>query len=572
MPVANADIASELDKVADLLDIEGANPFRVRAYRRAARTVGALPRRVADMLAAGENLDDLPGIGPDLAEKIAVIARGEELPLLDQLEHEVPAGTAALLALPGLGPKRVHQLYATLGIDSVEKLAAAARAGTLRRVPGLGAGTEANLLRALATGAGQPPRTLLATAEQVVLPLLEYLRGAEGVERVEAAGSFRRRRETVGDLDIVAAAAPGGPVMARFVGYDAVSRVVEQGATRATVLLRNGLQVDLRVVAPASFGAALCYFTGSQAHNIALRRIAADAGMKLNEYGLYRGTKRLAGATEEEVYQRLGRTFIPPELREAQGEIEAAGNDTLPHLVTLDAMKGDLHAHTTASDGRDTLEAMAHAAQALGYEYIAITDHSHRLTMTHGLDARRLGQQIEAIDRLNAGLRGLVVLRAIEVDILEDGRLDLPDEVLRRLDLVVAAVHSHFELASERQTERLLRAMDNRYVSILAHPTGRLINRRPPYAVDVERVMRGALERGCHLEVNAQPERLDLDDRWCRLARGLGLTLAISTDAHAAGELGFMRFGVDQARRGWLEAKDVLNTRPLAALRKLLRR
>lgn len=572
MQVANADIASQLDKVADLLDIEGANPFRVRAYRRAARTIGALPRRVVDMLAAGENLDDLPGIGPDLAEKIGVLARGEELPLLDQLAHEVPPGTAALLGLPGLGPKRVHQLYTTLGIDSVDKLASAARAGTLRTVPGFGPGTEASLLRALAAGAGQRPRTPLATAEQVVLPLLEHLRGAKGVERVEAAGSYRRRRETVGDLDIVAAASPGGPVMARFVGYDAVARVVEQGATRATVLLRNGLQVDLRVVAPASFGAALCYFTGSQAHNIALRRIAVDAGLKLNEYGLYRGAKRLAGATEESVYRQLGLTFIPPELREAQGEIEASGTGKLPELVAVQAMKGDLHVHTTESDGRDSLEAMARAAQACGYEYIAITDHSHRLAMTHGLDARRLAEQGAAIERLNATLRGFTVLRGIEVDILEDGRLDLPDTALRQLDLVVAAVHSHFDLSSERQTERILRAMDNRYVSILAHPTGRLINQRPGYAVDLERVMRGALERGCHLEVNAQPERLDLDDRWCRLARGLGLTVSISTDAHAAGELAFMRFGVDQARRGWLEAKDVLNTRPLEALRKVLRR
>lgn len=572
MPVVNAEIASQLDKVADLLDIEGANQFRVRAYRRAARIVGELPRNVADMLAEGEDLDELPGIGKDLAGKIAIIARGEHLPLLDELEHEVPAGITALLALPGLGPKRVHMLHEKLGIDTIPKLAAAAEAGKLHDVPGIGRGIETKVLHAIAEGAGQPTRTLLATAEQVVQPLLKHLRQAEGVSQVEVAGSYRRRRETVGDLDIVAAAEPGQPVMRAFVGYEDVTDVVEQGPTRATVRLRNGLQVDLRVVARASFGAALCYFTGSKAHNIALRQIAVDHGLKLNEYGLFKGKKRLAGDAEAKIYQRLGLTEIPPELREDQGEIDAARKGKLPHLVTERDIRGDLHVHTTESDGRADLRTMVQAALAKGYGYIAITDHSQRVAMAHGLDPKRLALQIDEIDRINDTLSGFVVLKSIEVDILEDGSLDLPDKILRRLDVVVGAVHSHFELSQQKQTERILRALDNRWFNILAHPTGRLINQRGAYALDMERVMRGAVERGCFLELNAQPDRLDLADMHCRLAKQIGLKLAISTDAHAAIELNFMRFGVDQARRGWLEPDDVLNARPLGELRKILMR
>ena len=360
--------------------------------------------------------------------------------------------------------------------------------------------------------------------------------------------------------------------MERFTAYEDVNRVVEKGATRSTILLRNGLQVDLRVVPAESFGAALCYFTGSKAHNIALRQIAVDRRMKLNEYGLFRGARRLGGHTETELYQRLGLTFISPELREDQGEIDAARHGRLPRLVTVDDMRGDLHVHTTASDGRASLEAMVRAAQAKGYRYIAITDHSHRVAMAHGLDAKRLAQQIDAIDRCNEGLSEFVVLKSIEVDILEDGSLDLPDQILRQLDLVVGAIHSRFDLPRNRQTERILRAMDNRCLNILAHPTGRLINERLAYAVDMERVMRGAVEHSCFLELNAQPDRLDLMDVHCRLAKQLGLKVAISTDAHATIELDFMRFGIDQARRGWLEPDNVLNTHTLGQVRHLLRR
>jgi DNA polymerase (family 10) len=571
MPVVNADIASQLDKIADLLDIKGANPFRVRAYRRAARLVAELPRNVADMLAEGQDLDDLPGIGKDLADKIAAIVRGEHLPLLDDLARDVPAGLTALLALPGLGPKRVHLLHETLGIDSIGTLAAAAKAGKLRGVPGLGPGIEGKLLSAIAAGAGEAPRTKLATVEKVAIPLARHLRQADGVLQVEVAGSYRRRNETVGDLDIVVAAEQGQPVMERFTGYDDVGEVIEQGPTRSTIRLRNGLQVDLRVVPAESFGAALCYFTGSKAHNIALRQIAVDRHLKLNEYGLFRATRRLAGRSEAELYQCLGLALVPPELREDRGEIDAARQGRLPQLVTQADIRGDLHVHTTASDGRASLRAMVRTAQAKGYGYIAITDHSHRLAMVHGLDAIRLARQIDEIDRINAGLSAFVVLKSIEVDILDDGSLDLPDQILRRLDLVVGAVHSRFDLPRDKQTERILRAMDNRCLDILAHPTGRLINQRPGYAFDMERVMRGAKERGCHLELNAQPDRLDLNDVHCRLAKELGLKVAISTDAHTVADLDFMRFGVDQARRGWLSPTDVLNTRSLRELRDMLR-
>ena len=571
MPVVNAEIASQLDKVADLLDIEGANPFRVRAYRRAARLIGELPRNVTDMLAEGEDLDELPGIGRDLADKIAVIARGEHLPMLDELEREAPAGITALLALPGLGPKRVHLLHEKLGIDTIDKLGTAAKAGKLGTVPGIGPGIEAKIVRAITEGAGAVRRTRLATAEQIVVPLLRHLRQAPGVLQAEVAGSYRRRRETVGDLDIVVAAEPSRPVIQRFIGYEDVAAVVEQGTTRSTIRLRNGLQVDLRVVPEESYGAALCYFTGSKAHNITLRQIAIDHGLKLNEYGLFKGTRRLAGRTEAELYQRLGLALPPPELREDQGEIDAARGGKLPSLVAVDDIRGDLHVHTTATDGRAGLRDMVQAARARHYRYIAITDHSRRVTMAHGLDPKRLARQTDEIDQLNDELSEITVLKSIEVDILEDGSLDLPDSVLRRLDLVVGAIHSHLDFPQRKQTERLLRAMDNRYLNIIAHPTGRLINERAASAVDMERVMRGAVARSCYLEVNAQPDRLDLTDVHCRLAKRLGLKVAISTDAHATVELDFMRFGVDQARRGWLEPADVLNTRPLSELRTILR-
>lgn len=572
MPLHNREIAALFDRLADLLEIEDANPFRVRAYRNAARTLANLGQSVAELLAAGKDLTELPGIGAHIAAKIAVIVRTGRLPQLDEVEARTPGALSDLMKIEGIGPKRVKTLYKKLNIRSAEDLARAARSGRIRALDGFGAKTEATILQHVERFQGAVQRMRLADAEEIAAALVAYLYETPGVKDVTVAGSFRRRRDTVGDLDILATATKSSPVMKRFTGYDDVTDVISQGDTRSTVVLRSGLHVDLRVVPQVSYGAALCYFTGSKAHNIALRKLGAGKGWKLNEYGLFKGEQRIGGKTEQEIYAKLGLGFIEPELREDQGEIELAAKGRLPKLVTLADIRGDLHCHTDATDGRNTLREMAEAAQVRGYEYLAITDHSKHVTVAHGMDKSRLLQAIRQIDRLNAKLDGLVLLKSAEVDILEDGRLDLPDSVLKELDLVVCAVHYKFNLSEKQQTARILRVLDNRCCNILAHPSGRLINSREPYSVDLYAVLRAAKERGCFVELNAQPARLDLTDAWCRTAKRMGVKLAISTDAHSVEQLDYLRYGIGQARRGWLEAKDVLNTRPLTELRKLLRR
>jgi DNA polymerase (family X) len=572
MPVHNTDIARIFDRLADLLEIEGANPFRVRAYRDAARIVGDLPQEVAGLIAAGRDLSELHGIGKDLAGKIEEIVSTGRLAVLEETERRTPESLLELLRLGPLGPKRVKTLYDQLGIESADDLAAAAKAGRLHGLHGFGPKIEQRLLDALAHRVKEEPRLLLASIEAVAVDLVRYLKGASGVGEVVVAGSYRRRKETVGDLDILVTAAPGSDVMDRLTAFEEVEEVLGHGRTRSTVRLRSGLQVDVRVVPANSYGAALHYFTGSKAHNIKVRGMGVDRGLKINEYGVFQGEKQIAGRTEEEVYAQVGLPYIEPELRENRGEIEAARDGRLPKLVTLADIKGDLHAHTTETDGRASLEEMAEGARAKGYKYLAITDHSQRVAMARGLDAKRLARQIKAIDRLNGRLRGIVILKAIEVDILEDGALDLPDAILAELDLRVCSIHYSLNLSAERQTERLLRAMDNRHCDIIGHPTGRLLSKRGPMAIDLERVMRAALERGCFLELNAQPHRLDLDDGHCKMAKELGLKLAISTDAHSVANLDLMRFGIDQARRGWLEPDDILNTRSWPQLKRLLRR
>ncbi len=402
--------------------------------------------------------------------------------------------------------------------------------------------------------------------------LTAFLKETPGIGQVVVAGSFRRRLQTVGDLDILVTCAESREVMERFTGYDQVRQVIARGETKSTVRQRSGLQVDLRVVPEESYGAALHYFTGSKAHNIAVRLLGVKKGLKINEYGVFRDEERVAGRTEEEVFAQVGLPWIAPELRENRGEIEAAQQGRLPRLIEAGDIRGELHAHTRETDGRATLEQMVEGARARGYEYLAITEHSRSLAMARGLDPERLRRQMTAIDRLNEELDGFRVLKGIEVDILEDGSLDLPDDVLAELDFTVGAVHSRFALPAAQQTEHIIRAMDRRCFNILAHPTGRLLGIREPYAIDLEKVMRAALERGCFLELNAQPDRLDLDDVYCRMAKEMGLKLALATDAHAPVEYDFVRFGIGQARRGWLEKDDVLNTRPVAELLKLLRR
>ena len=572
MPVHNSEIADAFDKLADLLEIEAANPFRVRAYRNAALTIRAHPHAMAELVAQGADLSELPGIGDDLAKKIRTLVETGELPALKQAERRTPGALVAMLRIPGLGPKRVRALHAQLKVRSLKDLERAARAGRIRELAGFGAKTEAKILDQLQRQAQVERRATRSAAEDIAAPLLAYLGAVKGVKQVTLAGSYRRCRETVGDLDILITASKDAPVMDRFVSYDEVVAVVSQGDTRSTVRLRSGMQVDLRVVPQVSYGAALHYFTGSKAHNIAVRSLAVKRGLKLNEYGVFKGDKRIAGRTEQEVFDAVGLPYIEPELRENRGEIEAARQGRLPKLLTLAELRGDLHCHTEASDGHDSLRAMALAARELGYDYLAICDHSRHVTVAHGLEPERLAAQLDAIDKLNDELDGIVLLKSCEVDILADGTLDMSDDILDRLDLAVCAVHYKFNLPRRRQTERILRAMDNRHFSILAHPTGRLINDRPPYDIDLERLMKAAVERGCFMEVNAQPDRLDLSDEACRMASELGLKVAISSDAHSCAGLGCLRYGVDQARRGWLTADDVINTRSLKALRRLLQR
>jgi DNA polymerase (family 10) len=572
MAAANATIAAIFDEIADLLDIQSANPFRVRAYRNAARTIGDLGTDITTFIARGLPLTDIPGIGEDLANKIQEILDTGTCKFLQGLQKDVPPAVTQLLRVPGLGPKRVKTLWHDLNIQTMEQLLQAAHGERIRDLPGFGEKTEQKILEAVQQRLAHSPRVKLAVAAQYAEALAAYLREMPEVGQVCTCGSYRRMRETIGDLDIVVTARDAGPVMQRFTGYAEVGQVLSSGPTRSTVILTSGLQVDLRVVPDQSWGAALQYFTGSKAHNIVVRRMAQEKGLKLNEYGVFRGETRIAGDTEEAVYAAVGLPWMPPELREDRGEIEAAMHGTLPKLIELRDLKGDLHAHTKASDGRHTLEQMAHSAQQHGLEYLAITEHSKRLAMAHGLDAVRLAKQGAEIERLNEKLEGFTVLKGVEVDILEDGSLDLPDSALAQLDIVVAAVHSRFDLPRAKQTERILKALDNPHVNILAHPTGRLLEKREPYDVDMQKVVRHAKACKVALELNAHPDRLDLNDACCRMAKDEGALLAISSDAHSTFELELLRFGVGQARRGWLEKRDVVNTRSLKQLRAFLSR
>jgi DNA polymerase (family X) len=572
MPVLNSDVARIFNQVADLLEIESANPFRIRAYRNASRTVAGLPKRVSDMVEDGESLDDLPGIGKDLAGKIKEIVETGTLSQLEEIEKRTPPDLGELMKIPGLGGKRVRALHKDLGISTTEELKEKAKQGEIRKLAGFGEKTEQKLLQEIEEAAGQGERVRIFEAEETAEDLLRYFKKVKGIKSITVAGSYRRRKETVGDLDILVSCRKDSKVMEAFVEYDEVKRITAKGSTKSSVVLRSGLQVDLRKVPAVCYGAALHYFTGSKAHNIAIRKIGVKKKLKINEYGVFKGDKRVAGKKEEEVYQRVDLPYIEPELREDNGEIEAARLGTLPKLVTLDDLRGDLHAHTKETDGHNTLEEMAEAAKKRGYEYLAITEHSKRVTMVGGFDAAKLQKQIKAIEKLNGKLKGITILKGIEVDILKDGSLDLPDDILGELDVVVCSVHYDRNMSKKDMTERIMKAMDNHHFNILAHPTGRLINERSPYEVDLEKVLKKAKESGCFLELNAHPDRLDLSDRYCRMAKEAGVKLAVSTDAHSTADLEFLRFGVDQARRGWLEPDDVINTRSLKDLRKLLKR
>jgi DNA polymerase (family 10) len=571
MPVHNQDIAAVFDEMADLLELRQDNPFRIRAYRRAAQTVRGQSRELRDAVAEGRDLKKLPGIGEDLAAKIVEILETGRCAALEKLRKQVPPGLEDLLHLPGLGPARVRQLRKELRITSLAGLRSAIAKGKLQQLKGFGPKLEQRISESLAnpvTG----KRTLRTVAAQYARSLVEHLWQVDGVRQIDIAGSYRRGLATVGDLDLLVAASRPAAVMEAFTSYDEVASVLAAGTTRASIRLASGLQVDLRIVPRASYGAALHYFTGSKAHNIHLRRLGQRKGLKINEYGVFKGKKRIAGATEKSVFASVGLPWIEPEMREDRGEIEAAGANRLPKLVRREDLRGDLHSHTDATDGTAPLAEMARAARAAGLAYLAVTDHSRYLGAYRGLDAERLARQCETIDALNERLEGITLLKGIEVDILEDGSLALPDDALAPLDLVVGAVHSHFGLSRRKQTDRLLRAIERPHFSILAHPTARLIGERPPIDIELERVIEACAGRGCFLELNSQPQRLDLEDTACQLAAEHGIAVSIASDAHRPDDFALLEGGVAEARRGWLEAGDVLNTRPLTALRALLRR
>jgi DNA polymerase (family 10) len=589
--VTNADIAAVLDHVADLLEYQGSNAFRVRAYRNAARTIGGMVESLATVRSApGRSLTDIDGIGADLAGKIETLLDTGSLPLVEELRREVPAVVFELMRVPGLGPKKVKLLVDELGIDSLDALEQACREGRVEGVKGFGAKTQAAILANIAFAKDpEHDRLLWAEADAIMQPLLQWMRECPAVGTVEGAGSWRRGRETVGDLDLVVEADDAPAVMDHLHHWPETSAMLLRGDTKTSIRGPRGVQIDLRVVSRDSFGAALQYFTGSKEHNVRLRGRARDMGLTVNEYGVHRlpaggqadepspRERSLAGRTEADVYRAVGLPWIPPELREGGDEIALAERDALPRLVTLDDIRGDLHMHTTATDGEDTLGEMVRAAIARGLSYVAITDHGQRVTMAHGLDRKRLLRQWGEIDRLNESLARdgappVVVLKGIEVDILEKGGLDLPDEVLEQADWVVASLHYGQNQPRDRITARIVEAIENPFVRVIGHPTGRLINRRPPYDVDIEAVIEAAARTGTFLEINANPWRLDLDDKHAAAARQAGVKLVISTDAHSTKGLDVMRCGILQARRAGLEPDDVANTRTLAGLRGLMER
>jgi len=568
--VTNAEIARVFDEVADLLEINGEGFFRVRAYRNASRVIRDLSTPLSVTAKEPGALEKLPGIGKDLAGRIRELLETGELGLRDDLEAKLPVGVLELMKVPGLGPRKAHTLYLELGVCDMESLEKAAREGRVKEVKGFGPRSEANILSGIESVSGFGERVLWAGAELQVDRVLDHMAGTPGLHRIEVAGSYRRLKETVGDLDFVVIGDQPSKLLERFQEAPGVERVIARGPTKVSLVINPGLQVDMRAVEPGAFGAAMQYFTGSQAHNVALRGIAARKRIKLNEYGLFRGDTEIAGATEEDIYRELGMPWIPPELRENRGEISAAFHGELPDLVEVDDLHGDLHIHTDATDGRNTLDEMVAGAKARGYSYIAITNHTRRVTMAGGLDEEGLLGDWERVEAISPKKDGMKVLKGVEVDILDDGSLDISDEVLAGADLVIASVHYGMNIERARMTRRLVKAMENPLVHMIGHPSGRKLNKRAAYEVDGEEILAAAARTGTWLELNASPDRLDIDDKTCHEAKKHGVLVSIATDAHSLRGLDFMRYGVNQARRGWLEKADVLNTRGYRDLHVLL--
>lgn len=560
--MTNLDIADAFDTIADLLELQAENPFRIRAYRRAALNLRSMAEDLGEVAARGA-LEELPGIGKDLAAKIQEMLATGRLAYLDELTKKVPRELSMLMTVPGIGPKKARILYDRFKVKSLTHLEELAKAGKLRGLPGLEQKTEQNILRGLQVVKQGQERMPLGTAITLADDLIRHLTRGGGIEQIVPAGSLRRRRETVRDIDLLVISTHPTTIMDRFVTLPHVGQVQAHGATKSSIRTKAGVQVDLRVVAPASFGAALVYFTGSKQHNVTIRGLANRRGLTVNEYGVFKEktNRRVAGKTEDEVYKALGLPWIPPELREDLGEVEAAQAGKLPNLVTLKDLKGDFHLHSDWSDGAHPIDAVAKAAKARGYQYMLLSDHSQSLKVAGGLTAKELMEQRTIVDTLNARLTPFRILLGTEMEILPDGRLDYPDAVLAKLDVVIGAVHSAFKQPKATMTKRIVTAIKNPYVHILAHPTGRLWGEREPYEVDLDEVARAAAATGTALEINSYTKRMDLNDTQAKRAHELGAMLVISTDTHVLTQLHSIELGVSMARRAWLTPKDVLNTR-----------
>jgi DNA polymerase (family 10) len=570
--IRNQEVASMLEKIADLLETKGESTYRIGAYRTAARNIATLPHDIADDWQHG-HLEDIPGVGTSIAGKIDEFLRTGRLGYLEDLQRQVAPGLASLLEVPGLGPRRIKTMHDALGISNLSELERAARQHRLTSLPGFGPKVEANILREIDRLSSRTRRLPLGVALPIAEEVVSLLSAHPAIVNLGVAGSIRRRRDTIGDVDIVAATDQPVTVIDAFTTLSVVRDVLEKGPTRASVLVGDNLQIDMRAIPPNTYGAALMYFTGSKEHNIALREIALQRGLRLNEYGLFdeQTGRRIAGLTEEETYAALGMPWIPPELRENRGEIEAALAGRLPCLITEQDLRGDLHVHTDWSDGVDTLEDMVAAARQRGYEYVVISDHSRGLGIARGLSVERMRAQRKLIENLNRRMSPFRVLHGVEVNIRRDGSLDYSSEILREFDVVTASVHGSFDQSEEKMTARVLAALRDPAVHILGHPHGRLLGKREGYALDLDAVILAARDLGVALEINSQPDRLDLDDLSARKAHEAGVLLAIDTDAHAVAQLGLISYGVSVARRAWAESTNVLNALPIEKLLAWLR-
>ena len=561
----NREVADLFSKMADILEFKGENPFKIRAYRKASRILGDLTEDIEEIAEEG-NLQDIPGIGEGMSEKIAEYLKAGKVSKFEELRKGISDELIAIMNIPGMGPKTLSMLHKGKGISNFSQLERALENRSLIGLPGIGERKVENLQRGIQLLRQSEGRMNLGIAFPVAKRIVDSLREKVRSSKIEWAGSLRRMRENIGDIDLLATGPDMEVILQAFTHLPEVKEILASGETKASVIVEGGIQIDLRVVEEGSYGAALQYFTGSKGHNIHLRGIAKAKGFKINEYGIFKGEKRIGGKEEKDIYQVLGMKWMEPELREDRGEIEASQENRLPRLVQESKIKGDLHVHSKWSDGTSSIEEVARAAQKRGYHYVAICDHSKSLKIAHGLDESRLMKQIDEIDRLNDRLENLRILKGTEVDIQMDGKLDFPDRILEKLDWVVAGIHSGFKQERQKMTHRILRALENPYVHILAHPSGRILGERDPYAVELEEVIETAQRYGKALEINAYFERLDLDDLHCRKAKESGVRLAIGTDAHHIDQMWMISLGIAVAKRGWLESPDLLNTLSLRSL------